>query len=239
MALPTPPTGAAPAQRPRTHSYSSTVSSTSDMASSSLCRETVRWPEGQPPGSVGSARPAIPQPWTSCTVPTPLSGRDAIPAGPGCSSSPLGRGSESPTARPLPRERLSNREEPAGSANTLGQTQGPRSWGGAAACGSVCKALRADTEDGSGPRGLWRPEGHTGDTQGTRGCRAAQGYSAGGSTDTQVNGHDHTHTRHTADPRPTEAKRKGAHPHTRSHTHSTHQTPDTHHTWGVRAEQGI
>ena len=55
--------------------------------------------------------------------------------------------------------------------------------------------------------------------------------------------HSHTHTahtrhipdnRHTPDTRPTQAKQKGAHPHT-GHTHTQHRedTHHTHHTWGV------
>lgn len=78
-----------------------------------------------------------------------------------------------PTARPLPREQLSDREEPAGSANTRSQNQGPWSRGGAAACSSVYKALSTTagqtrrTEQGRGACGGQR------DTWGTRGGHVA------------------------------------------------------------------
>lgn len=77
------------------------------------------------------------------------------------------------TARPLPRKQLSDREEPAGSADTQSQNQGPRSQGGAAACSSVCKALSTAagqtqrTEQGCGACGGQR------DTRGTRGGHVA------------------------------------------------------------------
>ena len=78
-----------------------------------------RWAEGQPPGSAGSAGAAIPQPWTSCPGPTPLSGTDAIPAGPGYRlHAPRLTGGQrlrvSGPPRPLPLEWLGDREEPQG-----------------------------------------------------------------------------------------------------------------------------
>ena len=160
-----PSTGAAPAQCPSTRSYSSTLSSTSDMASSSLYRERERererqsrWAEGQLLVSVGSPEPAIPQPWTSCTGPAALSCRDALSAGPGC--------------------RLLSLLQPGlfpGSSSATGRNPQGQPTPGA--------KLRAH---GHGERPLHEvlPVKHSEPPWGTRSSRAAQGRCVGGCTDT-------------------------------------------------------
>ena len=133
-ALPTPPTGTAPAQHPRTHSYSSTASSTSAMASSSFCRET------DSPGGQRASRPALrealglPSPSPGPAAPGPRPCREETPSqqGQAAGSTPLGHGSESFHSQASPPEaaqrqggtrRVSRHPEPKSGPTVTGRSR--------------------------------------------------------------------------------------------------------------------
>ena len=212
-----------------------------------------------PPISAGRAEPAIPQPWTSCTRPAPLSCRDAVPAGPGCRLWSLlqpglcpGSGSareRNPKGQPTPGAKLRAHSHGEGplhvvlSVKLSAPPQGKHRGWSRASGPMEARGKRKGHASPEPPRAtvLVAAWTHTGKQPGAHPHIQSHTHST---RQTHTNTHN---TRHTPDTRSTKAKRKGAHPHTWAHTHTadtyqTHQTSDTHHTrhtWGVQAEQGI
>ena len=214
-ALPTPLTGAVPAQHPRTHSYSSTVSSTSDMASSSLCRER------DSPGGQRASHPALreapglpsPSPGPAAPGPRPCQAQTPSQQGQATGSTPLDRlldsGSESLACPGLfLGSGLVTGRNPQGQP-TLGaklRAHGHRE-GPLHAVPSVKLSAPPRGRHGGRSRAMGPVE-----AGGTR-----RGHAAVEPPKAAV-WWLHRHT----------GKRAGAHPHTQSHTHRTPQTHTTH-----------